>query len=138
MAVSGLLLGGGGQDNLLYLNASTPVDQSGLMWDMGAAVQLPGVSPLDVSTLVEVYNASGMVVEGNGGGVEGLVDGLAQAFLSNVPGFLNHTIAASNINSLAASYATCQAPSLSPMAASTHSAQRLQWRYPFHLLLRRE
>ena len=38
------------------------------------------------------------------------VDTLSQGFVSNIPGFLNVTIGASNINSLAASYATCQAP----------------------------
>ena len=38
------------------------------------------------------------------------IDSLGSAFLSSVPGFLNVTIGASNINSLAAKYSTCQAP----------------------------
>ena len=38
------------------------------------------------------------------------MDGLGEAFLSNIPGFLNVTIGASNINALAADYAACQAP----------------------------
>ena len=38
------------------------------------------------------------------------IDGLGSAFLSNVPGFTNVTIGASNINALAPVYGTCQAP----------------------------
>ena len=92
--------------SLLYLHSTYPVDASGLTWTLSSPVQLPGQSPSHPYTQLTVYNASGVVQEGQ----SSRVDGLSVAFLSNVPGFTNTSIAASNINSLAVSYTACQAP----------------------------
>ena len=93
-------------DNLLYRGSSSPVDGNGLTWILSAPVQLPGHGGSTLFTQLNVYNASGVIVE-NGAS---RLDGVGQAFLSNVPGFSNITIPASNVNSLAANYAACQAP----------------------------
>ena len=93
-------------NNLLYLGSSFPVDGQGLTWDLGAATQLPGKGPSQLFSQIRVFNQSGIVVEGD----VLRIDGLGSAFLSNVPGFSNVTIGPSNLNSLAANYAACQAP----------------------------
>ena len=92
--------------NLLYLNSALPVDPSGLTFGLTAPIQLPGHGPNSLFTSLNVYNFSGLVAEGS----SQRVDGLAQAFLSSVPGFLNSTIGASNINTLAVQYSACRAP----------------------------
>jgi hypothetical protein len=76
-----------------------------LTWKLSSLV-LPGAGPAVLSSLITIVNASGAVVEVG----SSLVDGLGHAFLSSVPGFKNVTIGASNINSIAANYAACQAP----------------------------
>ena len=93
-------------DNLLYINASYPVDSRGLTWNLSSPVQLPGAGPKTLSSLINVFNNSGVIFEY---GVS-RIDGLGSAWLSNVPGFVNATIGASNLNALAAQYATCSAP----------------------------
>ena len=57
-----------------------------------------------MSTL-NVFNATGVVTEGG----EGRMDGMGSAFLASIPGFLNVTIGASNVNALAPNYAQCTA-----------------------------
>ena len=91
--------------NLLYLNG-LPLDVNGLTLNLSSPVQLPGVGPLSLFSTVRLFNASGAVVEGG----SNLIDVAGSAFLSNVAGFTNLTIGASNRNSLAVSYSTCQAP----------------------------
>ena len=93
-------------DNLLYLGSSTPLDSNGLSWTLSSAVQLPGQGPLPLYTQLSVFNQSGVIIEGG----SSRVDGQGSAFLATVPGFVNLTIAASNINSLAPVYGTCSAP----------------------------
>ena len=93
-------------NNLLYLNGPSPVDGNGITWNLGTAIQLPGHGPSVLYNQINVYNQSGIVVES----YVSRIDGLGSAFLSNVPGYVNTTIGASNINALAPLYATCQAP----------------------------
>ena len=95
-----------GSSNLVYVNASTLVDAKGVMWNLTQAVQLPGLGPYSATSLVQLHNVSGAVVEGNAT----QVDGIAQAWLSTLPGFVNRTIGAANYNSLVADYANCRAP----------------------------
>ena len=97
-----------GQDfanNLLYLNSAFPVDGSGLTLNFSSPIQLPGKGPSALYTQVNIYNQSGVVLEGGAS----RVDPLGSAFLSNLPRFTNVTIGASNLNALAPSYATCTA-----------------------------
>ena len=93
-------------NNRLYLNSPFPVDGFGLTLNLSSPIQQPGHGPTVLYSLVNLYNASGVVVESH----SSRIDNVGSAFLSTVPGFLNTTIAPSNINSLSASYATCQAP----------------------------
>jgi hypothetical protein len=95
-----------GGDSFLYLNSSIPVDGAGLTWQLSSPIQLPGSGPTALYSQVNVRNVSGVVQELH----SSRVDPLGQAFLSSVPAFVNATIGASNINALAPSYATCQAP----------------------------
>ena len=92
--------------NLLYLGSPSPVDSHGLTWTLSSPVQLPGEGPSVLFSLINVYASSNGVVESN----RSRQDSEGVAFLSNVPGFTNLTIGASNINSLAANYGACQAP----------------------------
>ena len=92
--------------NLLYLNNTLPFDVNGLTLNFSSPVQLPGYGPSYIVTQVTLNNQSGVVLEGN----ETRVDPFGSAFLSNIPGFLNVTIGASNFNALAPNYPTCQAP----------------------------
>ena len=104
-----LTLAASGQDyadSLLYLHNGSPVDGSGLTWNMASPVQIPGHGPAALYSMLNVYNQSGVVVESS----STRVDGLGSAFLSSVPGFTNITIGAANINALAANYGACQAP----------------------------
>jgi hypothetical protein len=92
--------------NLLYLASSVPVDGQGLTWSLASPVQLPGNGPASLFSQLNVFNSSGVFIEG----YSSRVDGLGEAFLSSIPGFTNVTIGASNINSLAPVYSSCQAP----------------------------
>ena len=92
--------------NLLYLGSGSPVDGNGLVWDTSPAVQLPGIDPTLPQSTIVVYNSGGLTLERG----STRIDNAGEAFLSTVPGFNNITIPASNLNSLAVSYSTCQAP----------------------------
>ena len=104
-AISIASAGINGADNLIYLGSSVPVDSGGLIFTLASPVQLAGTGPNQLSSVLSFYNASGLIAEG----LSGRLDPVGQAFLSTIPGFTNITIGASNINSLAASYPTCQA-----------------------------
>ena len=93
-------------DNLLYVNSPTPLDGDGLTLNLASYVQLPGHGPSVLYNYVNLYNASGGVLESH----SSRIDTLGQAFLTSVPFFVNRTIGASNINTLAPNYATCSAP----------------------------
>jgi hypothetical protein len=93
-------------NNLLYLGNPYPVDSNGITWTLSAPVQLPGQAPTILYSQIQVYNQSGILVEGGAS----RIDGLGSAFLSSIPGFVNLTVGASNINALAVNYGTCQAP----------------------------
>ena len=104
---TGLTLSAGASGaQLLYLNNSVPVDTTGITYATSTPVQLPGVGPLQpVSSITLVSSLQGVAEKG-----ESRVDPLGQAYLSTVPGFVNATIGASNLNSLAPNYAACTAP----------------------------
>ena len=93
-------------DNYLYIGSTAPVDTSGLTWNLASSLQLPGHGPTVLYNQINVYNTSNVVYEQHAS----RIDSLGQAFLSTVPGFVNVTIGASNINSLAPNYAACTAP----------------------------
>ena len=93
--------------NLLYINNPSPVDSVGLTLNLSSQVQLPGVGPSSLCSSFSLHNTtSGAVVEGGASSI----DSRGQAYLSSIPGFPNVTIGASNVNSLAVLYSTCQAP----------------------------
>ena len=94
-----------GRSNLLYLNSAVPFDTTGLTWAVSSSIQLPGNGPSSLYSQLTVYNSSGAVVEGGAS----VFDGQGQAYLSSVPGFVNITIGAANLNSLAVDYNACQA-----------------------------
>ena len=100
--------------NLLYVGGSGgPLDANGLQYVTSSPVQLPGYSSTLVNTLVTLFNATGGTTGQAGSLVEGAssrVDTKGQAFLSNVPGFVNLTIGASDFNALGPNYAQCTAP----------------------------
>ena len=104
---SAIILGAAaGVDNLLYLNTSMPVD-TGIVYSLvGSSVQLPGNGPRTLYSSLTLLNSGSYITESSAT----RVDKAGFAFLSTVPGFRNLTIGPSNINSLAISYATCQAP----------------------------
>ena len=91
---------------LLYVGSGFPVDTTGVTWTLAAPTQMPGHGPTVLHSSITVSNQSGVITESHAS----RVDGLGQAFLSNVPGFVNITIGASNLNALAPVYSTCQAP----------------------------
>ena len=93
--------------SLLYLQSSLPVDSTGLTFTTGTPVQLPGGNPSRLYSQLNVYNATGGILLEQG---SGRVDKAGQAYLSNIPGFRNVTIGASNLNALAPNYVTCAAP----------------------------
>ena len=94
-----------GSDNLLYLGSSSPLDSLGLTLNLSSPVQLPGIGPNALFAELVLSNSSGFIVEGN----STRVDPAGSSFLSSVSGFVNVTISASNINSLAVQYSSCQA-----------------------------
>ena len=90
-----------------YLNSTLPVDQSGIFYGLANGwTQLPGIGPTDTYSTLLLYNASGYLAEQG----DQRIDNLGSAFLATVPSFRNLTIGASNVNALAANYATCKAP----------------------------
>ena len=96
-------------DNLLYnlsSASSLPVDQQGLTLLLPTSIQLPGAGPSVLYNTISLYNQSAVVVEAGGT----RYDRTGEAFLSSIPGFVNSTLGASNINNLAAIYSACQAP----------------------------
>ena len=99
-----------GSPTYLYLNTSTPVDQTGLTLTLGSAIALPGVTPKLMQTSLRVFTQAGEVVEAFGAVTELRVDAQSQAYLSTVPGFVNTTVPSSNVNALAVNIAACQAP----------------------------
>ncbi len=92
-------------DQLLYLGNAFPVDSYGLTWTLSSPTQLPGANPLQQYSSITLVNASGVIIEAG----ESRVDPLGEAFFSPFAGFVNTSIAASNINSLAANHSGCQA-----------------------------
>ena len=94
------------RDNLLFLNSPTPIDSGGIGWVFPQPQQLPGAGPTQLQVTSGVVASSGTFAEVG----SSAVDPLGSAFLSSVPSFLNLTIGASNVNSLAVQYTTCQAP----------------------------
>ena len=92
--------------NLLFLGSSNPVDSKGMTWNLSSPVQLPGGGSSRFSSTTTVYNSGDVFIEGT----SSRVDGTGEVFVSSVPGFINTIISASNINSLAVLYPTCQAP----------------------------
>ena len=97
--------------NLLYLNQSMPLDSSGLTLTLTTPIQLPGNSPTSLHPTLTLRSVQGnasmaFIAEGS----SSLIDTSGEAFLSTVPGFVNLTLGASQSNSLAIQYPTCQAP----------------------------
>ena len=92
--------------NLFYLTGGLIVDAGGWVLNLTSPVQLPGYGPNELFTAIQLQNIGGVVAEYRAT----RVDGPGSAFLTTIAGFTNQTIGASNINSLAANYATCQAP----------------------------
>ena len=94
--------------NNVHLGSAVPFDVNGLTLTPTAstAVQQPGAGPSLLTSAFLLYNSSNTVLESG----SFVIDPLGQAWLSSIPGFLNQSIGASNINSLAPSYGTCQAP----------------------------
>ena len=92
---------------LLYPASLLPLDYVGLTLTPSSPLQLPGAGPLSplFSSLV-LWNASGTLTERGAA----TVDAAGSAWQSSLPGFLNTTLGASNVNALAADYAQCRAP----------------------------
>ena len=93
-------------DNLWFLTGGLPVDARGLTLNLSSPVQQAGASPFALTSLVTLANVSGVLAEVN----SPLVDAMGTAILASIPGFTSTAIPAANLNSLAVSYATCQAP----------------------------
>ena len=91
---------------LLYLNAPLPLDTAGLRFNVSSAVQLPGNGPVQLFSQLSLKSVSGVVAEVGAS----QVDGGSQAFLSDIPGFVNVTLSAGDLNALAPNYDACQAP----------------------------
>ena len=92
--------------SLIYLNSSLPFDGKGLTWNLTVPIQLPGHGPSVLYNSINIHNSSGVLLEES----SSRVDPLGQAYLSTIPGFVNVTIGASNINSLTPDYSACHAP----------------------------
>ena len=127
--------------NLLYVGQSIPFDSDGIELVIvdNVRIQLPGAGPLNLVQHFSLYNASGVVEEGDvEEGVSTRIDSLAVAFLSTLPGFRNVTIGASNLNALAPNYATCTAPitftnGLRPPVEPTASSSALRFIYSYFI-----
>ena len=92
--------------SLLYLNSASVLDGTGLTFNLSSPTQLPGSSPQAMVSQLTVFSASGVVVEGG----SALLDPLGQAVVCDIPGVVNTTIGASNVNALSVKTAQCQAP----------------------------
>ena len=94
--------------NLLYVNAFSPVDGQGILYGLSGPVQVPAMCPTELYNSPSLYNATntGYIAET----ADARLDNFGSAFLSSVPGFLNVTVGASNINAFAVNYAACKAP----------------------------
>ena len=103
--------------NLLYLGVPVPVDTTGLTLQLSSPVSLPGGSASAPTSTIRVYNPFGAITEAGAA----RVDTSGQVYLSNVPNFLNVTIGASDINSLAANNGACQAPISCPPHHPIHT-----------------
>ena len=93
-------------EGLVYINCSTPVDSQGLTATLTSPIQLPGTPPTSLYSSITFFSSSTGVMKGS----SSLLDSAGQSFLSDIPGFLNRYIPASNINSLAVNYSACSAP----------------------------
>ena len=51
-------------NNLLYLGSAYPLDGSGLTLNFSSPIQLPGLGPTELYSLINVHNFSGLIVEG--------------------------------------------------------------------------
>ena len=129
-------LGLEGADNLLYINASIPVDSNGILLTIqnGPPVQLPGLGPLSLYDGIQLSTASGGVSES----YSTRVDSMGTAFISNLPGFRSTTIGASNLNALAPNYQTCTAPitftnGLRPPVEPTASSSAAHFIYSYFI-----
>ena len=94
-------------NNLLYVasNNGAAFDSSGLTLSVSSPVQLPGTSPSATVSSINLFGYGGGVVEAGAY----RTDLLAQVISSNVPGFRNVTIGASNLNALSVVTGVCQA-----------------------------
>ena len=100
------LTGSSPTTNLWYINSSMPVDANGLTLTLGQPIQLPGLGPSPLFTQLTLYTSGGVFQESN----SSQIDPFGTAFRSSVPGFLNQSMGASNVNSLAVSAASCSGP----------------------------
>ena len=85
-------------------------------YGFGSPIQLPnvGAARLVYDTILEAAAGGlleyGFAVSAPLEGFTARLDPFGQGYVSSIPGFLNTTISASNINSLAADYDACRAP----------------------------
>ena len=97
-------------DNILYLNRTIPLDSSGLTLTFNAPIQLPGGGPTTLFSTMTLRSVTGssstFIAEEN----SSRIDASGETFTSSVPGFMNLTVGAANVNALAVQIATCQAP----------------------------
>ena len=106
-------------DNLLYLddpkytsgpepvNYYFPLDEAGITWQFLTPIQLPGAGPLNTVSLLTLFNSTFQAIIAEG--TEERIDLTGSAFASNVPGFTNTSIPASDINNVAVKVSQCQA-----------------------------
>jgi len=91
---------------LLYLNSQLPFDSNGITLQLASPTQLPGGDPRNPVSLLNLYGLNSSIIELG----SSLLDPLGQAFLSGIPGTINTTIGAANINTLAVNLGACKAP----------------------------
>ena len=125
--------GTGGADNVLYLGSTSPFDANGLALTLAQAVQFPGSGPLATSASVTVRNSSSAQAAES---LSFRTDPAGTVFLSSVPGFLNVSIGASNLNALAPVYSQCAAAitftnGLRPFIEAGPSNSQPQFRYSY-------
>ena len=93
---------------LVYVDGSSaPFDPTGLTLNLASPVQLPGVGPSTLFSQVRYFNeGGGVIIEAN----STRLDLIGSDFTSDLPGFINITAGANDINALAGNYITCQDP----------------------------
>ena len=91
---------------LLHLNSSSVLDGTGLTFSLSSPVQQPGGNPQRPVSQLSLFSVGGVVQEGG----SAVFDAQGQAVVSSVPGVLNATIGAADVNGLSPFYPTCQAP----------------------------